>query len=392
MEPSKLSIIIPVYNVALYLPMCLDSVLSQTLREIDIICVNDGSTDNSLNILCQYADRDPRIKIIDSKINEGIGIARNKGMKVAEGGYIAFIDSDDWIAPNMYQVMYEAADKNGIDIVMCAMEQYSADGQIILQQACSYSTTIPRVLDDNVFTWRDIHDDIFTLLPVCWNKIYNRQFLKNSEFEFSQLGDGPRSAGDERFEGLLFSYSTLLSAKKMRFVRRPFYKWRRQREGAITATRSARPKSIFEVFQILDQRLAMHEFNEQIRQHFEAAKVQEYFQQLHRNDEDSMPAYFNILQRELKRVNLHNPRLKPKNVKRIEFARDNSLSDFLEKEMVMERELQERRRSFRYKIGRLIDYGAALPVIGPVVGACLALWRTVSKNGLTKGWRVLRTS
>jgi glycosyltransferase involved in cell wall biosynthesis len=361
--------------------MCLDSVLRQTLGEIDVICVNDGSTDNSLNILRGYADRDPRIKIIDSKMNEGIGVARNRGIKVAEGEYIGFIDGDDWIDLNMYRVLYDAASKDDADIVMCAIEQYSANAQTRLPRPCSYSNAIPTYLDDEIFTWLDIQDDIFKLLPVCWNKIYKRQFLKDNQLDFSRLEYSHRAAltGQHGFEGLLFSYTALLLAKRIRFVRRLSYKWRRQRDGAMTSTRSTRPKGIFEVFKILDQLLAMHEFNDQLRQQFEAAKVQEYFLQLHMNDQDSMPAYFNILQKELSCVNIHNKCLKQKNVKRIELARHNSLTDFLEKEMVMERELQELRNSFRYKISRLINYGATLPMIGPLLGACLAVWR--SRNG-----------
>ena len=101
----KISIIIPVYNVEKYLEQCLKSVINQTFKDIEIICINDGSTDNSLEILEAFQKQDERIKIIN-KQNEGQGIARNEGLKVAKGEYISFIDPDDWVAQGMYEFLY----------------------------------------------------------------------------------------------------------------------------------------------------------------------------------------------------------------------------------------------------------------------------------------------
>ena len=98
----KVSIIIPVYNVEQYLPKCLDSIINQTLKDIEIICINDGSIDNSLSILKEYASKDDRIIIID-KENEGQGIARNLGIKKAKGKYIGFVDPDDWVDIQMFE-------------------------------------------------------------------------------------------------------------------------------------------------------------------------------------------------------------------------------------------------------------------------------------------------
>ena len=91
-----ISIIVPVYNAAPYLPQCLDSLVNQTYRDIEIICVNDGSTDNSLDILKAYAERDSRILVIHQE-NQGLSDARNKGLKNARGEWVMFVDSDDWI-------------------------------------------------------------------------------------------------------------------------------------------------------------------------------------------------------------------------------------------------------------------------------------------------------
>lgn len=101
MKP-KISIIVPIYNVENYLGRCLDSILAQEYEDFEIIAINDGSTDNSLTILQEYAEKDNRISIID-KINNGVSSARNVGLSQARGEYIGFVDPDDWIEPQMYK-------------------------------------------------------------------------------------------------------------------------------------------------------------------------------------------------------------------------------------------------------------------------------------------------
>ena len=113
----KISIIIPVYNVQDYLAMCLDSVCYQSMKDIEIICVNDGSTDNSLAVLHAYKRRDKRIIIID-KENEGSGVARNTGLKIARGEYVYFVDGDDWLEQDVLLKTSKKADETNADIVI----------------------------------------------------------------------------------------------------------------------------------------------------------------------------------------------------------------------------------------------------------------------------------
>ena len=117
MSNTKISVIIPVYNVEKYLSECLDSIVNQTLKEIEIICVNDGSTDNSLSILKEYAFKDNRIKIIN-KENEGQGYARKVGLDSATGKYILFCDSDDYYAElTAFEKLYNCAEDKETDLV-----------------------------------------------------------------------------------------------------------------------------------------------------------------------------------------------------------------------------------------------------------------------------------
>ena len=119
----KISVIVPVYNVENYLRQCLDSIIAQTFSDIEIICVNDGSEDSSRAILETYSQKDNRIKIID-KENGGLSSARNAGMKIAEGEFISFIDSDDWVNSEMLEKLYKNIMALNTDISICAVNLY----------------------------------------------------------------------------------------------------------------------------------------------------------------------------------------------------------------------------------------------------------------------------
>ncbi len=128
----KVSVIIPVYNVASYLDKCLDSLCGQTLHDIEIICINDCSTDNSLSILREYSKKDERINIVDFKENQGAAVARNAGLKVAQGEFLGFVDPDDYVDLNFYEELYKKAIEDNADIVKCPRERIELDGRHII--------------------------------------------------------------------------------------------------------------------------------------------------------------------------------------------------------------------------------------------------------------------
>lgn len=129
MQP-KVSVIVPVYNVEKYLDRCVQSIRNQTLRDIEIILVDDGSPDCCPSLCDEYARQDTRIKVIHKR-NAGLGMACNSGMEVAEGEYIAFCDSDDWVDAEMYQAMYDVATKNSADAVYTGLKRVDGDGNIL---------------------------------------------------------------------------------------------------------------------------------------------------------------------------------------------------------------------------------------------------------------------
>lgn len=124
-----ISIIIPVYNTAKYLERCLDSVCSQTLANLEIICVDDASLDNSLEILDNYAAHDTRIQVIHFNANQGVSVARNTGLELAQGEYVGFVDSDDMVSPDFYEHLYKSAKETQADIVKGRMEITDFDGK-----------------------------------------------------------------------------------------------------------------------------------------------------------------------------------------------------------------------------------------------------------------------
>lgn len=173
----KISVIVPVYNVELYLKRCLDSIINQTLSDIEIICVNDGSTDNSVNILDEYAQKDDRIKIV-SQVNAGLSAARNTGLKYVSGEYISFIDSDDWIDLDFYEKMYQSAVETNSDIAVCGIKRVYNGKESILwdftEQKCSVNNE---------------EKYLFTNCPnrnAVWHKIYKTKFLLDTNILFEE--------------------------------------------------------------------------------------------------------------------------------------------------------------------------------------------------------------
>ena len=147
--------IIPVYNTEKYLDKCLDSVVNQTLTDLEIICVNDCSSDRSLDILNHYAKKDPRLKIIDFKKNQGVSIARNTAINIATGEYIGFVDSDDFIDLDFYQKLYSTAIKNNSDLVIGNIKRVDVNGEKIPQFYfdLSYEKIQNNQLNFNQFFW-----------------------------------------------------------------------------------------------------------------------------------------------------------------------------------------------------------------------------------------------
>lgn len=203
----KVSILVPIYNIEEYLDACLSSVVNQKLKKIEIICINDGSTDKSLNIIQKFMQIDNRIKLIN-KENSGYGDSMNLGLKAAQGEYIGIIESDDIAKKNMFQKLYNLAQKNNFpDIVKSNYFQY-------------FSKTNEKILKKNINkklcnkTFKPIKENkIFKSVPAVWSAIYKNTFLKKFDINFLPTPGASYQDTSFNFKALYFASSMYCTSK-----------------------------------------------------------------------------------------------------------------------------------------------------------------------------------
>lgn len=172
----KISVIIPIYNVDKYLKKCLDTLINQTLKEIEIICVNDGSTDNCTKIIAEYTEKDSRFVVINQE-NSGPSMARNAGMNIARGEFLGFIDSDDWVDLNYFEKLYESAKKYNADIACCSFSRVYKSSRV---------RSKVRISNEIVYETVAEKYRIANIPRMChiFNKIYKRSEIEKIKLRF----------------------------------------------------------------------------------------------------------------------------------------------------------------------------------------------------------------
>ncbi len=198
----EISVIVPVYNTAGYLPQCLDSILGQTFQDLEVICVDAGSTDDSAQVLGRYAAADCRVKVF-SQSNAKQGAARNRGLAQASGRYIMFVDSDDWLDDDALQLLYDKAVADDADIVLTGTRLYDRDGKAMQRDYCNY---------EGWNGWRDgIPEKYFcaAMAPVCC-RLHKSRFIRDNRLKFIE-----KSFYEDNSWGCLVG----LAARRVSFVR-----------------------------------------------------------------------------------------------------------------------------------------------------------------------------
>jgi glycosyltransferase involved in cell wall biosynthesis len=229
--PSKVSIIVPVYNAERYLRQCLDSITGQTLREIEIICINDGSTDSSPAILEEYARKDPRFILIHQN-NSGPAAARNAGIEKASGEYLAFLDADDFFAASMLEKMYSRALKTLADITVCLSKIYDdATGRFSRN-----SLSIKECPGKAVYSYKDIHGRFDFLMWWAWDKLFKKAFIDKNDLRFQDI---------PRYEDAYFVLIALYKAERITVVRNVLALYRAPRKDSLSATQERAPASFY---------------------------------------------------------------------------------------------------------------------------------------------------
>lgn len=219
----KVSVIVPVYNVENYVEKCLETLVEQTLEDIEIIVVNDGSTDHSKEIVQKIVKQFPEKIVYVEKENGGLSDARNYGMPYAKGEYIAFLDADDYIEKDMYQKMYEIAKKENSDMVECDFYWEYPDKQ----------------KKDIGEIYQGKQEALEKIRVVAWNKLIKKEVLNRAKVTFPK---------GYRYEDVEFTYKLIPYLEKVSFLKEPCVHYV-QREGSISNLQNERTKEIFDVLE-----------------------------------------------------------------------------------------------------------------------------------------------
>lgn len=222
MEREKISVIVAVYNAEAYLKKCVDSILNQTYQNLEVILINDGSTDQSSAICNDYALKDSRVKVI-SRENRGIAFTRNEGLDTAEGDYITFVDSDDYIHPQMYELMMKKRREHDADVVACDYLQIpeKETPSVVSLDADNIRTDIIQTEQEKK---KYIYLDKYVDALLVWNKIIKRE-----------LWDGIRCPKNKIYEDETITFRTLYRAQKIVYLNEKLYYYvRRDSKNSIT--------------------------------------------------------------------------------------------------------------------------------------------------------------
>ena len=200
MSQYKLSIVAAVYNLEKYLPRCLDALVNQTLQEIEILCVDDGSTDSAPQIIDEYAKKYPEKVKAFHKQNGGEFTTRNYGLERATGEYITFVDTDDWVEKDWAEKLYNAAKENDADLAVCGFERIDLDtGKVVSKNMTNYGYCVKEINDKDDF--------MIFINPAPWNKIYKLEKVKDLRF-----------LNFRGFNDMIFLTSSYTRIKKVAFV------------------------------------------------------------------------------------------------------------------------------------------------------------------------------
>ena len=218
------TIVVPVYNTSQYLNQCVESLINQTLKDVEFIFVDDGSTDDSVKILQQYQGLDHRIKIKQQN-NLFAGVARNHGMEEASGKYIIFLDSDDFFDLNMLKKTYDCAEKNHVEIVMFGYRQYDDSSKKITYQKQSLWNFYPK----DVFSAEDLGDNIYSICNSApWNKLFLREFINEHHLRFEAL---------KKSNDTYFVHMAIALARRIIFMNKNFVNYRISNPNSLQGSR-----------------------------------------------------------------------------------------------------------------------------------------------------------
>ena len=231
----KISVVMPVYNCEAVLAETLDSVLAQTMADFELICVNDGATDGSRDILARYADADARVRVIDQE-NRGVACARNRGLAEVSAPHTLILDSDDIFVPSMFELLLDQAGRTDADIVACSSCEY--DGDKYLCTPTPWALKVDRLPKQETFTPEEAGDELFeAFMGWPWDRLYRTEFLRQTGVKFPEDYDNSEDG--------VFVYGVLVRAKTLSVVPDVLIKHRSTRKGSISNSREQSPECFY---------------------------------------------------------------------------------------------------------------------------------------------------
>lgn len=221
----KVSVVMPVYNAARFLDESVNSILNQTLDDFELICVDDGSTDDSLSILNDFASKDNRVKVF-SLDHQGGGNARNYGLKQITGEYLFCMDADDTLDLNAFEDFCKIAEEKNLDFLVFKAINYGVEKDHFFETEYQNMTSISNLVEDNVFSYKDLGDLLFDFNVSPWCKFYNSKFIKNSDAQFRE---------NSKFHDNQFFWDIIFQAERILFIDK-FYYTRKRYNDSLTAS------------------------------------------------------------------------------------------------------------------------------------------------------------
>lgn len=219
---KKLSVIIPIYNAEKYIPRCLDSICGQTYKNMEIICIDDGSSDNAGKLLDKYAERDSRI-IVRHQMNQGESKARNNGLQLATGDYIGFMDCDDWIESDMYETLINCAEMDNLDMV--ASSWFKDDDFSSIEIKNKLEVNLGIFGRDELLGYI-YKRDYYKGFAYMWNKLYKREVLTDEHGNMIKFNEQLRLGGD-----VLYLAEAAVRTNRAKYIDKAFYHYYQRSES-----------------------------------------------------------------------------------------------------------------------------------------------------------------
>ena len=283
----KISVILPVFNTSKYLSECLESILNQSFTDFEVICVDDGSDDNSLEILNDYRTKDSRVKVF-SQSNQGLSAARNTALKHINGDYVLFADSDDILCEGSFDKIYAGAVRDSLDLVIFKIINFDDKTRELSTYSYFELEVLKKLVGDNVFSYEDIKEKFFRIPVTAPGKLFKRSLIEDMEFKNGLI-----------FEDNAFFCEVILKAQRAAVIDEYFY-LRRIRSDSITESGFSKFSDIVEIFNIIEDIIKRYGRYEDLKGQLFHRKCRDTFLRFSQVPDELKEDFFKVIKSDFK--------------------------------------------------------------------------------------------